>query len=252
MMKRIALLLALSLLTSFGAFAQEKPKADAKPAAAAPTVDEILERNIKAIGGEEAIRKVTTRTSKGSFEIEAMNMTGAFEVYSKAPNKTATTIELPGVGKMNNVFDGEKAYVSDPMQGLREPSGDDLESARRSADFYQSLNYKKNYAKLEAKGTEKVGASEAYVVIATPAKGDPDKLFFDAKTGLLVKSETERDTPQGKMPTETFYENYKTVEGLSMAHTIRNVTPAFVVTIKLTEIKHNVPVDDAKFAKPAN
>lgn len=257
MTKRIAVLLPLSLLMAIGVLAQDKPKteapkAEAKPAAGMPTVDEILERNIKAIGGEEALRKITSRVSKGSFDLEAMNISGTFELVAKAPNKTATTIELPGMGKMNNVFDGAKAYSVDPMNGLREPSGPELEVLKRGADFYSALNYKKNYSKLELKGIEKVGSSDAYVLVATPAQGDPDKLFFDAKSYLLLKNESERDTPQGKMPAELFYENYKTVDGISIAHTLRTVTPAFAVVIKLSEIKHNVAVEDAKFAKPAN
>jgi outer membrane lipoprotein-sorting protein len=251
------MLLTLSLLMTLGVFGQEKPKseapkADAKPAAGMPTVDEILERNIKAIGGEEAIRKITSRSSKGSFDLEAMNISGTFEMVAKAPNRTATTIELPGMGKMSNVFDGTKAYSADPMNGVREPSGTELEPLKRAADFYSSLNYKKNYTKIELKGVEKVGSTDAYVLVATPPLGDPDKLFFDAKTYMLLKSEAERDTPQGKMLAEQFFENYKTLDGVNVATTLRTVTPAFIVVIKLSEIKHNVPVDDAKFAKPGN
>ncbi|MFN0084620.1 MAG: hypothetical protein ACKVX9_04465 [Blastocatellia bacterium] len=257
MMKRTAMLLTLSLLMALVVFAQEKSKSEpanagAKPAAAMPTVDEILERNVKAIGGEEALRKVSTRVSKGSFDLEAMNMTGSFELTAKAPNKTASTIDLPGFGKMSNVFDGAKAYAIDPMSGLREPSGVELETLRRGADFYAALNYKKNYGKIELKGIEKVGSSEAYVLLATPAQGEPDKLFFDTKSYLLVKNESERESPQGKMPAEVFFENFKAVDGITIAHTMRTITPAFAVVIKLSEIKHNVEVDEAKFAKPSN
>ena len=68
-MKRIALILAFALLTTVAVTAQDKPKADApkpdaakaeaKPAVAAPTVDEILDKSLKAIGGKEAVEKFT-------------------------------------------------------------------------------------------------------------------------------------------------------------------------------------------------
>ena len=168
-MKRTALLLSLLLLLSIGGLAQDKPKADApkadaKPSAALPTADDLLAKNIKAIGGEEAIRKITSRVSKGTFEIEAMNMTGAIEVSAKAPNKNATTIELPGFGKISQVFDGTKAYSADPMSGLRELSGAELASTARQSDFYRELNLKQHYPKIAFKGTEKVGAGDAYEI----------------------------------------------------------------------------------------
>src|SRR5262245_20107020 len=114
-MKRIALTLAFVMLASFTGAAQEKtkaeapkaetPKADAK-AAALPSVEAILDNNLKAIGGKEAIEKIKSRSMKGSFDIEAMNMTGPIEMFAKAPNKSAMKIELPNVGVVNRVYDG--------------------------------------------------------------------------------------------------------------------------------------------------
>jgi hypothetical protein len=78
-MKRITLTLAFAMLAAFTSAAQEKPKtdaqekpkaeapkadaakADAKPSAL-PTVDAVLDKYIKAIGGKEAIEKVTSRS----------------------------------------------------------------------------------------------------------------------------------------------------------------------------------------------
>lgn len=36
-----------------------------------------------------------------------------------------------------------------------------------------------------------------------------------------------------------------------MPHAIRQTTADFTISIKMSEIKHNVDIDDAKFAKPA-
>src|SRR5215470_772779 len=156
-MKRIALILAFSMLATIASAAQDKPKTDtpkpdatkseAKPAAL-PSADEILEKYVKAIGGKEAIEKVTSRSAKGSFEIEAMNLTGTFENYQKAPNKFANLFTIPAVGGGGQVFDGAKGWDSNPMTGIRELSGEELSTLKREADFYQQLNFKKNYSKL--------------------------------------------------------------------------------------------------------
>ncbi len=250
MIQRFTAMLALTLFTITCVVAQNAAPAAAKPVAA-PTIDEILDKYVKALGGKEAIEKASSRVAKGSMEIEGMGLGGPVEMYAKAPNKSAVVIELQGVGKIMNVFDGEKAYALEPQGGLRELTGAEFATAKRNADFYEPLNLKKHFAKLEVKGTEKVDASDVYVVLATPAVGDPERLYFATDSGLLVRIDSENDTPQGKMSFATYLSDYKEVDGIKVAHTMRQVSSAFTALIKMTEVKHGVTVDDAKFAKPS-
>jgi len=260
-MRRIALILAFVTLAVFPSPAQEKPKADAPKAdaakadakpAALPTVDEILDKYVKAIGGKEAIEKIKSRTAKGSFEIEAMNMNGTIEMFAKAPNKNAMKIDLPGFGVVNDVYDGSKGWDSNPMTGLRELTGAELAAMKRRADLYSAINFKKQYPKMEVKGKEKVGSSEAYVIEATPDEGGPEKLYFDVNTGYLVRRDAEVEGPQGKMATEVYTDDYKVVDGVKIPHTLKQVNPMYSVTMKFTEVKTNVEIDEAKFSKPSN
>lgn len=250
MIKRFIWMFVLTLLTITTVIAQNGTPPAPKPAAL-PTIDEILDKQVKALGGKEALEKISSRVAKGAMELEGMGLSGPLELYAKAPNKSAMVIDLQGVGKITNVFDGEKAYALDPTNGLRELSGAELATAKRNADFYEPLNIKKHFAKLEVKGKEKVGASDAYLVVATPAVGDSEKLYFAADTGLLVRVDTDNETPQGKMSFETYLSDYKEVAGVKVAHSLRQVSSAFTAVLKLTEVKHNVTIEDAKFAKPA-
>ncbi|MBS1787514.1 MAG: hypothetical protein JST85_07330 [Acidobacteria bacterium] len=254
-MKKIAPMLVLSLVMALTAIAQEKkadaPKADPK-SEATPSVDAILDNYVKAIGGKEANEKITSRMMKGTFEMPAMGMSGTVEAYTQAPNKSSMTTDIGGFGKVQQVFDGKTAWEANPMTGLRELTGGELAAMKREADFYAELNYKKNYSKLEAKGKEKVGDADSYVVIATPSEGKPDKLYFDTKTGLLIRRDTERETAQGEMATETYYDDYKEVDGVKVPHTLKITNPQFSFVVKMTEVKSNVKIEDSKFAKPAN
>ena len=267
-MKRITLTLAFAMLAAFTSAAQEKPKtdaqekpkaeapkadaakADAKPSAL-PTVDAVLDKFVKAIGGKEAIEKVTSRSMKGSFDIEAMGVSAPVEMYAKAPNKSAVKIDLPNMGVFNIIFDGATGWDSNPMTGLRELSGAELAQLKRRSDFYADINFKKHYAKMEVKGKEKVGSYETYVIEAAPAEGSPEKLYFDINTGLLVRHDLEADSPQGKMAAEIYPDNYKDVDGVKIAHTMKQVNPMMTWVMKITEVKNNVEIDDAKFNKPS-
>ncbi|MBL8192002.1 MAG: hypothetical protein JNK38_28585 [Acidobacteria bacterium] len=255
-MKKIVLMLVFALMATLSVAAQDKkaegPKPDAKPAAALPTVDEILDKYVKACGGKEAIQKLTSRTAKGTFEIESMGISGGFQSFAKAPNKTATVIEIPGFGTVQQIFDGTKAWDSNPQTGLRELAGEELAAQKRDADFYQTINMKSHYSKMTVKSKEKVGTAEAYLVEAVPNEGSAEKLYFDTTTGLLIRTDSERDSPQGKMAIEAYMSDYKMVDGVNIPHTLKQVTPMFSMTIKMEEIKHNATVEDAKFNKPAN
>jgi Outer membrane lipoprotein-sorting protein len=272
-MKRIVFILAFSILAAVTSAAQEKPKADAPgkteapkseapkadaskadaKAAALPAVDDVLGNHLKAVGGREAIEKITSRSMKGTFDLEAFGVAGApVERFSKAPNRSAMKIDISGFGVVTQVFDGAAGWDSNPMTGLRELSGAELAQMKRGSDFYSDLNYKNYYAKMEVKGKEKVGSYETYVIEATPTEGSPEKLYFDANTGLLVRRDAEEETPQGKMLFETYVDDYKAVDGVKIPHMIKRVNPAMTMVIKFTEVKNNVEIDDAKFNKPAN
>jgi hypothetical protein len=249
------------MLAALTSAAQEKPKTDGPKAdaqktdaraAATPTVDDILDKYIKAVGGKEAIEKITTRTMKGTFDIEAMGVTGAaVEMLAKAPNKSAMKIDVPNFGVVNRIFNGANGWSSDPMSGLRELSGVELAQMKRGADFHAELNYKKHYAKMEVKSKEKVGAYETYVVEATPTEGTPEKLYFDVNTGLLVRTDGESEGPQGKVPIETYMDDYKVVDGVKIPHTVKQVNPMMTWVMKFTDVKNNVDIDEAKFGKPS-
>src|SRR5262245_11951486 len=259
-MKRIALTLAFVMLAPFTCAAQEKAKADAPKAdgaktdakaAALPAADEILEKYVKALGGKEAIEKTTSLTAKGTFEIEAANITGDVESHQKAPNKYANLFTIPGMGGGGRIYDGTKGWDANPMTGIRELSGEELAVLKREADFHQALNLKKHYPKMEVKGKETVGKYETYVISATPAEGGPEKLYFDIASGLLVRRDAERETGQGKVASEEYFDDYKDVGGVKVYHSRKIVSPMFSITIKIADAKSNVEIDEAKFNKPS-
>jgi zinc protease len=244
----IIAVLGLSI-TILAQAAQQKPAA--APAAALPTVDQVLDKFVQAIGGKPAFLKFNSRVGKGTFEIPAMGASGDIEIYAKAPNKSLLIINIAGFGTVQQAFNGTTGWAQEPQSGMRDMSAAEISAAKRDEAFHREIMLKELYTKLEVKAKEKVGEKDAYVVVATPAEGTPDKLYFDVQSGLLVRQDTERESPMGKVPIEAYLDDYKEVDGVKVPFTIRQTNPAFSFTIKLAEVKHNVPIDDAKFNKPA-
>ena len=256
-MKRTLMITSLCVIATLPAFAQTSPQqADTKVPAAAkadamPSVDQILDKYVQALGGKAAIEKVTSTLITGTFELPAMGMSGSLEIYAKAPNKNAIVINLSGFGLIQSGFNGTIAWSQDPQSGLRELTGAELADTKRDAEFHKDIKLKQVYPKMTLTGKDKVGERDAYVIEATPADGKPEKMYFDTQTGLLLRRDIDRESPQGAAHVETYFEDYKETGGVKTPFTIKIVRPEISFTLKTTEVKQNVPIDDAKFNKPA-
>ncbi len=252
--------LGVGILTSlcvFSARAQDPAKPAAAPAsttqatAATPTADQVLDHYVQAIGGRAAWMKLTSRVSKGSIEIPAMdNLSGTVEIHEKAPSLMLAVINLGGAA-FEQGFDGTTAWSDNPRDGLRVLTGGELEDAKREANFYHPLELQKNYTKLTISGIERVNEHDTYVVVAMREKGAPDKMYFDVQSGLLVRSVNQRYTPDGLTEFQADVEDYTALDGVKLPFTVRQSGGGSAFVIHFTEVQHNVQLTDAQFAKPA-
>jgi hypothetical protein len=257
----LLLMLAIAILALPGLAQEPAPKpetpkpeaktAEAAPAEPLPALDQILDKYVETLGGKAALEKITSRQISGSFEIPAMGAKGTVKGLSKVPDKTSMTLDIPDFGVVRMGFDGTVAWGDDPMGGLREITGDELAATKRDADFHRDVHLKTLFPTMTVKSREKVGEKEAYVIEAIPKDGKAEKLFFDVKSGLLVRHDAERQDQQGISMVELYFEDYREIDGIKIPFTIRRVTPAIAVVIKLDEVKQNVEIEDSTFSKPA-
>ena len=235
-----------------GAVGQQAPAASVS----LPSVDQVLDRYVQAIGGKDALDKVTTRVMKGSIELPATGdagsiVPGTIEIYMKAPNKRMLMVNIPGNGTDRRGYNGKAGWYVDPDEGPKDLSGADLDALKGEAEFYRETRLKELYPKMAVEGRAKVGSGEAYVVNAALADGGSEKFYFDAQSGLLVRDDLPVEiSDEGKTTQQSVFEDYKDVDGVKLPFTIRRLRPDGDSIIKFSEIKNNVPVDDNKFEKP--
>jgi hypothetical protein len=222
----------------------------AQTPAATPTVDQVIEKHVTAIGGRATLEKLTSRVSTGTIEIPDAGLSGTIQISEKAPDKSLTIAELPGVGLIRDGVSPAGAWEETPQTGLREKTGAELADAKRGATFNAELKLKTLYKTVELVGKERVGTFDTYVLNVIPAEGAGSKMYFDAATGLLMRQTTTRDTAQGPIDVDVYFEDYRAVQGVKMPFTIRQVTAQFTLLIKISDVKLNVSLDDAIFRKP--
>jgi outer membrane lipoprotein-sorting protein len=217
--------------------------------AAPPTVDQILQKSIDAMGGRAALEKITSLTAKGTVSVPDAGVDGTITLFQKAPNKALTIADIGGQ-QQREAFDGTIGWAEDPQNGLREKAGLELAEARRGAVFGRELVMKTVYPKMTVQGREKLATREAYVVEAVPAEGAPARLYYDVESGLLVRQVVSRQTPAGPIDVDVAFDDYRDVAGVKRPFKITQTTSAFTAVIQLSEVKHNVEIADAMFKKP--
>lgn len=227
--------------------------------ASAQTADEVVDKYLSAIGGREALSKLTSRKATGTVTVSTPggDLSGPIETYAKVPNKSraVTRLDLSALGAtgelvVEQLFDGKTGYALNSMQGDSEVSPRQLETMRNNIFPSPLLAYKEAGTKLEVLPRVKVNGRDAIVLQATAKSGWTSRLFFDAETYLIVRTVTTTTAPTGEdVEQTTDLSDYRAVDGVKVAFMIVNSNALQTVSIKLDKVEHNVAIDDAMFVK---
>jgi photosynthetic reaction center cytochrome c subunit len=129
--------------------------------------------------------------------------------------------------------------------------GADIDGASMDADLHLATHLRGMFSKVSTSGAEKVGDRDTYVVVGEQKGKPPLQLYFDKQSGLLVRLVRFGETPLGRIPTQIDYADYRDADGVKVPFRWTLARPNGRFTIQVNELQQNVPVDDAKFAKPA-
>lgn len=223
--------------------------AGTNPAAvpAGPTADQILDKYVQAVGGADAMQKITSRMEKGT-------LTGfgpgsiPVEIYAKAPDKRLSVTHTPR-GESSTAYDGQVGWMSG-FGPPREVTGGELENMKLDSDLNFAADMKKLFIQFRVRPAEKVGDRDAYLIFGLRRGLPPVKLYFDEQSGLLVREVQYVETPLGRNPTQTDFADYRDADGVKVPFRWTVARPLGRFTIQVDQIQQNVAIDDAKFAKP--
>ncbi len=232
----------------------EEPKREAaessktgEPKPVFPPADQLLDKYVAAIGGADALQKVTSRVQKGTL-IAFGGQHFPVDVYSKAPEKRLSVMHLSN-GDSITAFDGKQGWLSVPGR-VHMMSTTENAAARIDADLYFPLHVKTLYEKFQVDAGEKIDGHDTYLVVGRNEGQPPLRLYFDKESGLLLRFVRYGETPLGRNPTQIDYADYREANGLKIPFRWTLSRPGNQFTIQVEQLQQNVPVDDAKFVAP--
>jgi outer membrane lipoprotein-sorting protein len=219
-----------------------------------PSADQILDKYIQAVGGAQNLAKISSFVAKGTSQAYA-ELAYPFEVYAKAPNQL-TTITHTEAGDRTTAYDGRNGWVAMPSDDKPIPLlpliQGDLVGARLDAAICFPTALKQTLTQWRVSMPITINDKDVEVVQGSADGGrTPVNLYFDSKTGLLVRQVRYTDTKVGLSATQVDYDDYRDVAGVKMPFKWTTSWLDGQTVYTATSIQPNVSIDAAKFAKPA-
>lgn len=228
----------------------EAPPAPPKPEAAAntlPSADDLIAKYVQALGGKNAIDKISSRVITG--KMAAMGHDFPIDIYAKAPDKRISFAHMDA-GDIITAYDGQMGWLGNPGRPARPMSAAENEGARLDADLHFATDLKDIFTSFKVQPAEKVGDHEAWLVLGLREGAPPVRLYFDKDTGLLVRLVRYVETPLGRNPVQIDFADYRDSGGVKVAYRWTIARPSGRFTIQAEKVEENAPVDDAKFTMP--
>ncbi|MDB5012846.1 MAG: hypothetical protein JWQ25_1048 [Daejeonella sp.] len=239
-MKKTFLFAALALTLSVSAFAQ--------------SVDEIVNKNIAALGGKEKLNSLKSVKIDATISVQGMELPSTIVQLNNVGMRSDFTVQ--GV-KGTQVVTKSEGWSFMPFMGQDKPVAspvDEVKQAQSTLDLAGPLvDYAKKGNKVELVGKEAVEGKEAVKLKVTLNDGSGMDYYIDPVTGYTVKTIIRRKMNGQQAEVSVVMSDYKkTDEGYAFPYTMNQVVtggPGLMV-IKVTNIEINKPVDESIFEMP--
>ena len=224
--------------------------------AVAQTADQVVEWNIKAMGGRENLNAVKTRKMVASMEMQGIEMVTT--IFHMLPNFFRTETNIMGKTAIS-AFNGIEGWSLNPMTGREtvvKMTADEVKSSKEQSHFHGSLfEYKSHNSTIELAGEEDVDGAAAYHIKLTTSDKDVIHYYIDKESHFVVKQKMKMKMEDGsESESEVLFSNFQTTNGITMAHSMENVNQYMGQTMKLPisikSVEYNMNLDLALFQNP--
>jgi photosynthetic reaction center cytochrome c subunit len=213
-----------------------------------PSVDQILAKYLQAVGGHDAVARISTRVQKGTLTVGSEHL--PVEILAESPAKRVTTVRFPG-GDSVTGLNGEQGWLSTPGHTVHDMNPSEVDAARMDAELFFPASLNQIFKELRVQQEETLDGHPTYLVLGIRDNQPPTRLYFDAESGLLVRVLRYEETPLGRNPTQIDYADYREQHGVKTPFRWTVARPNGRFTIQIEQLQQTVPIEEGKFAKPA-
>jgi Photosynthetic reaction centre cytochrome C subunit len=218
-----------------------------------PSVDDIVNRYLQALGGAQRLATLTSYTGTGRYEgFDSYHGKVGVDVYAKSTGER-TVIAHTQNGDSITAYDGHNAWImgpDKPVSVLQLVPGGDLDGVKLDSILAFPGGLKQALTDWRTGFPTTAIDDRPVQVVQAMAGGTRVKMFFDKETGLLSRLVRYSKTMVGPVPIQIDYSDYREVAGVKIPFQWRLTWTDGQSMFSLDDVKPNVAIDPAKFAKP--
>lgn len=214
-------------------------------------VDTILDRHIKACGGQTALDRINSIRTKGT--ITTNDRIVEYVMVKKRPDFMRMTVGQ-GARELIFAYDGHQVWRQAGFNNF--PTLVENRAAlgiRTSAPLFNPLILaKENRTPIEYRGIEEVAGDPCYALAIKLNEDTSLVTYIDRDTYLESKHTTILELPDGQsLITNTYFDDFRPLGDLIIPHRIVTITPdGSRIEIKVDEAALNIGVYDRYFWMP--
>lgn len=184
----------------------------------------LLQRFIRAIGGEAAIRDVQSMSAQGRIHLPGASETGRFEWAVADGGRCVFDVTFPNLGQSrfgsNGTIGWESLQLGDDTTAQLLDATVVERRRRRSNWFELALTIPARAKEFETIGRSAFDGTAAYEVRMVDASSRIHHLFFDTDTHLLLGVRLIERGPLGPADVTIRFSNWKPVGTLTLFHMV--------------------------------
>jgi hypothetical protein len=220
-------------------------------AADLPSGESLIQRYIDKSGGAQAYAKAKNMSMSGKVEMEGRNISGTVTIMEEG-RKSYTAMEFPGIGKVEEGYDGDTAWEDSALQGPRVLDGDEKAAAKRAATLALITSWRDVFKEAKTTGPAEVDGKSAWQVEMVAKEGKPETWFFSRDSGLLVKTSGVLSTAMGDLTTEMTMYDFRTVDGILTPFAMTQKAMSQTVVMRFEKVAYNFPIPAGRFDPPSS
>lgn len=218
---------------------------------ALPSGRELVTRHVESVGGADALRALQSVHARGRLEIPAQGIVATFELFTARTARMLYRVTVPGVGRIENGYNGQIGWSVSPISGPEVLAGRQLVEAAEDAWFDGPLHDPARVRELTTLGQTVFDDRPAWRVRVVFHTGRDQIEYFDVETGFQIGSESMRATPQGIVPTVNILRNYQQFGPVLQAATFIQRALGFEQVVTLTSCEYDQVPDETFDLPPA-